>query len=73
MISAFGVGVYYAIEACEYNAATRDYPKTSDPIPHLMPKYWSFEVGATCLLLFIFPMFLFIFYHKLEKYLQIIK
>ena len=71
MLSAFAMGVYYAIEAVEYNANTRNYPKTDGPLPHVMPAYWSLQMGASTLFLFVFPMMLFIFYHKLEGYIRL--
>jgi hypothetical protein len=65
MLATFGLGVHLVIQAIEYNAATRIFPKNTDLLPQLMPLFWSLEVTATASFLFILPMMIFVFYHHL--------
>ena len=71
MASVFASGVSYSINASQFNSLTRNYPRTEDPLPKMIWMYWSFQIGAFLLFILAFPMFLFVFYHKLEKYIEL--
>ena len=73
MLTSFATGVYCCIQASEYNANTRLVPKHNDILPNLMPFYWWLQIASCVSLLFVFPMMLFIFYHKMGAYLKLQK
>jgi len=71
MLISFTIGVYLSILAQEYSITTRAAKKGS--IPLLIRLFWTIQTDAVTSLLFMFPMMLFIFYHKLGKFLALQK
>ena len=62
---SLGIASYLVIQTDEFNAITRDYPKQDDPLPALIPTYYSIEIGGIVTMTMILPMMAYIFYHKL--------